>query len=387
MKTPITTDPTLASIIEHEQERQRNGTTLIASENYAYPEVYDIMGSVLSNKYAEGYPGKRYYAGCEWVDAAETLAIDRCKKLFDAQHANVQPHAGSSANMAVYMSVLKPGDTILGMSLPSGGHLTHGAGVSFSGVLYNSVAYSVDATTELLDYAKIEELAHKHKPKLIIAGASSYSRIIDFQRFHTIARSVDAYLLADCAHTIGLIAAGLYQNPSGYADFVTATTHKTLRGPRGGFILCKQEQKERIDRAVFPLIQGGPFMNAIAAKAFTFNRAQEESFKNYQRQAVVNAQAMVRIFKELGYRVVSDGTDTHLFVLDLRNKNNTGLRAERLLEKAGIYVSRSTIPFDEQKPSIGSGLRIGTLALTTLGCDEAKVEEIARHVNAILSSG
>ncbi len=381
MKKLTTQDPDLASIIKHEEERQRTGITLIASENYAYPEVHEIMGSVLSNKYAEGYPGKRYYAGCEWVDAAETLAIKRCKKLFNAEHVNVQPHAGSSANMAVYMAVLKPGDTILGMSLSSGGHLTHGASVSFSGTLYSSISYTVDTLTELIDYEKIEKLAHHHKPKLIIAGASSYSRFIDFEKFKTIARSVDAYLLADCAHTIGLIAAEMHPNPLPFADFVTATTHKTLRGPRGGFIMCKNEYREQIDRAVFPLLQGGPFMNAIAAKAFTFKQAQEVEFATYQQQAVSNAQAMVEAFKELGYRIVSDGTDTHLFVIDLRNKNISGLDAEKALERAGIYVSRSTIPFDTQKPWITSGIRIGTLALTSRGLKEKETIQLVQQVD------
>lgn len=379
-------DPELSAIIEHEEERQREGITLIASENSAYPEIGAIMASVLANKYAEGYPGKRYYAGCHWVDQAEQLAIDRCKKLFKADHANVQPHAGSSANMAVYMAVLQPGDTIMGMSLASGGHITHGHSVSFSGVLYKSVPYIVNPTTEQLDYDQIEDLARKHKPKLIIAGASSYSRFIDFEKFSTIARSVNAYLMADCAHTIGLIAANLHPQPFPSTDFVTATTHKTLRGPRGGFIACKKEFQESIDRAVFPLLQGGPFMQAIAAKAYAFKRAQETDFVSYQKQALLNAHAMVTAFKELGYRIVSGGTDVHMFVIDLRNKQLTGREAERLLEKERIYVSRSLIPFDTEKPAITSGIRIGTLALTSQGFKETDMMGIVHKINMVLTA-
>lgn len=384
MDSLFSNDPALETIIRREEERQRDGITLVASENYAYPEVHAIMGSDLANKYAEGYPGKRYYSGCTWVDQAENLAIERCKELFGTEHVNVQPHAGSSANMAALMALLKPGDTLMGMSLSSGGHLTHGHKVSFSGVFYNSVTYHVDPQSEQLNYTKIEELATKHRPRLIIAGASSYSQHIDFEKFHGIAQSVNAYLLADCAHTIGLIAAGLHQSPIPFADIVTATTHKTLRGPRGGFIMCKKEYQEIIDRAVFPLLQGGPFMNAIAAKAFAFKQAQEKAFKDYQKQAVLNASAMVDQFKELGYRIVSGGTETHLFVLDLSSKHITGLAAEKALEKAGIFVSRSTIPYDTQPPWIGSGIRIGTLALTTRGMKITEVQEIAVYVDSVL---
>ena len=380
----LLTDPEIDSIIKHEEERQRDGLTLIASENYAYREVLEVIGSVFTNKYAEGYPGKRYYAGCEWADQAEILAIERCKKLFKAEHVNVQPHSGSSANMAAYMALLQPGDSIMGMSLSSGGHLTHGHNVSFSGVLYKSVSYTVDATSELLDYDHIETLARQYKPKLIIAGASSYSRILDFEKFHALAKSVGAYLVADCAHTAGLIAAGLYPNPFPYADVVTATTHKTLRGPRGGFIMCKQEFADRIDRAVFPLLQGGPFMNVIAAKAVTFKLAQEADFIAYQKQALKNAQAMIEVFQERGYRIVSDGTDTHLFVLDLTNKKITGKDAEKALEKENIYVSRSLIPFDPQSPLITSGIRIGTLALTAKGLKEKGLKEVVHLIDQIL---
>ena len=385
MNALLAHDPELADIIQREEERQQDGITLIASENYAYPEIYKIVGSVLANKYAEGYPYKRYYAGCQFVDQAEQLAIDRCVRLFNAEHANVQPHAGSSANMAVFMALLQPGDTILGMSLSSGGHLTHGHKVNFSGTFYKSVAYTVDHNTGLIDYDTVQELASRFMPKLIIAGGSSYSRIIDFERFNKIARSVNAYLVADCAHTIGLIAAGIHPSPIGHADVVTATTHKTLRGPRGGFILCKKEHQERIDRAVFPFMQGGPFMHAIAAKAFAFHQAQTAAFKAYTHQAIINAQAMVDVFKELDYRIVSNGTDTHLFVIDLSNRSITGLEAEKKLEKAGIYVSRSTIPFDTQKPSITSGIRIGTLAITSRSYTKKDAQEVAHLINTLLT--
>lgn len=384
MTTLKTIDPAIYALIGTEEKRQQDGITLIASENRAHPAVLEALGSSLTNKYAEGYPGKRYYAGCEWVDEIETLAIERCKELFQAEHANVQPHAGSSANMAIYLAVLKPGDTLMGMSLSSGGHLTHGASISFSGIFYNTVAYDVDPHTGLLDYNQVESLARHHKPKLIIAGGSAYSRIIDAEKFQQIARSVGAHLLIDCAHTAGLIATGLYPNPMPYADFITATTHKTLRGPRGGFILCKDEFKERIDRAVFPGLQGGPFMNTIAAKAVSFTLAAQAEFKEYQQQALRNAQAFVTVFKQLGYHIVSDGTDTHLFVIDLSNKNITGREAERALEKNGIYVSRSLVPFDTQKPWVTSGIRIGTLAITVRGYKEQQAESAAVLIDQIL---
>ena len=377
-------DPRIAAIIQKEENRQRDGITLIASENEVHPAVREALGSALINKYAEGYPGKRYYAGCEWADAAELLAIERCKTLFHAEHANVQPHAGSSANMAAYLAFLKPGDTIMGMNLASGGHLTHGAPVSFSGILFKSISYTVDPTTERIDYNQIEQLAHEHKPKLIIAGGTSYSRMIDARRFHEIAQSVNAYLLIDCAHTAGLIVAGLYPNPVDYADIITATTHKTLRGPRGGFILCKNRYKEQVDRAIFPGLQGGPFMDVIAAKAITFKLAAEPDFKEYQERAVRNAQAQVAVFKQLGYRIVSDGTDMHLFVINLCNKNITGKQAEKALEKNGIYVSRSLIPADPQKPWITSGIRIGTLAITARGYKEQQAESTAVLIDELL---
>ncbi len=384
MSTLNTYDPFIALIIAQEDSRQKEGITLIASENRAHPAVLEALSSSLINKYAEGYPGKRYYAGCEYADAAELLALERCKALFKGEHANVQPHAGSSANAAVYAALLNPGDTIMGMSMASGGHLTHGSAVSFSGKFFNAISYDVDPETEVLNYNTIAELAEKHRPKLIIAGASSYSRIIDAQKFAEIAQSVDAYLLVDCAHTAGLIAAGLYPNPVLYADVLTATTHKTLRGPRGGFILCKNEFKERIDRAVFPGLQGGPFMHSIAAKAVTFKLASEEEFVAYQKQALSNAQTMVTTFKDLGYRIVSDGTDTHLFIIDLSNKKFNGRQAELLLEQEHIYVSRSLIPFDKEKPWITSGIRIGTLATTAQEYKEQQAESTAVLIDTIL---
>lgn len=378
-------DPEVVGLLELEEARQEQGINLIASENLAYESVREVVGSVLADKYAEGYPGKRYYAGCEYIDTLEQLAIDRCKKLLNADHANVQPHSGSAANMAVYMGVLKPGDTLMGMSLVSGGHLTHGHGVSFSGLLFESIAYDVDPKTELIDYDDLEKKAYESKPKLIIVGGSSYSGIIDFERVGAIARSINALVLADCAHLVGLIAAGLYPNPFPQVDFVTATTHKTLRGPRGGFILCKQEWKEAIDRAVFPLIQGGPFMNAIAGKAVCFKKALEPDFAAYQKRAVELAQHMVAAFKELGYRIVSDGTNTHLFVVDLRNKGITGKAAEQLLEGHKIYVSRSAVPFDPQKPAIASGIRLGTLSLAARGLSDADAAKIVGKINAALA--
>lgn len=377
-------DPKIAYAIKKEKERQHNTLTLIASENYAYPAVEEAMASVLGNKYAEGYPGKRYYAGCRWVDEVELLAIGRSKGLFSGEHANVQPNAGSAANMAVYIALLNPGDTIMGLSLSSGGHLTHGQSVSFSGILYKSITYDVDPETELLDYSAIEALAKKHKPKLIIAGASAYSRMIDFKKFQEIASSINAFLLADCAHIAGFIATGLHPKVFPYADAMTATTHKTLRGPRGGFILCKKEHQEKIDKAVFPQLQGGPFMNAIAGKAIAFHAASKPAFKAYQEQVLRNARTMATTFQELGYRVVSGGTDTHLFILDLRPQGITGRTAEKTLEKAGISVSRSTIPFDPEKPWVTSGIRIGTLAMSTRGCIEKEAEAIAHLVDEAL---
>lgn len=353
-------DPIIFDLIKKEESRQQNTIDLIASENITSTAIMQATGSVLTNKYAEGYPGKRYYAGCEVVDAVEQIAIDRCKQLFKAEHANVQPHAGCQANMAIYYAALNIGDTVMGMSLAEGGHLTHGHKVNFSGKFYKSVQYTVNKETELIDYDEIERLAHEHKPKLIIAGASAYSRTIDFKRFSAIARSVGAYFLADIAHIAGLVATDLHPTPVPYADFVTSTTHKTLQGPRGAIILSKQEHAVKIDSSIIPGTQGGPFMNVIAAKAVAFAQAQRPEFKIYQENIIANAQAMVAAFQELGYRIVTGGTDNHLFVVDLRNKNINGKQAQDVLEKVGIIVSRSCIPFDPEKPWITSGIRIGT---------------------------
>lgn len=381
-----TKDLEIFSLINQETERQEQQISLIASENYVSQAVLQATSSVLTNKYAEGYPGKRYYAGCGIVDEVEQLAINRCKKLFNVDHANVQPHAGSQANMAVYFAALKPGDTIMGMSLGEGGHLTHGHAVNFSGVCYKPVFYGVDKETEQLDYDEIERLAHEHKPKLIIAGASAYSRTIDFERFAQIAKSVNAFLLADIAHIAGLVATNLHPSPVNAADFITSTTHKTLRGPRGGLIMSKQEHAERIDRAIIPGSQGGPFMHIIAAKAVAFEEAAQPDFKEYQAQILANAKAMAQAFTQLDYRIVSGGTDNHLFILDLRNKNITGRAAELALEKAGICISRSCIPGDPQKPWITSGIRIGTPAITSRAMKEKQAQEIVGFVDEVLQN-
>lgn len=371
-----TVDPKTAELIEREKQRQEDTINLIASENYASSAVMEATGSVLTNKYAEGYAGKRYYPGCAVIDEAEVLAIDRCKELFHADHANVQPHSGSQANMAVYFSLLQPGDTILGMSLASGGHLTHGHGVNFSGMLFKSVQYTVDQETELLDYNAIEKMAQECQPKLIISGASAYSRTIDFERLAKIAQSVNALLLADIAHIAGLVAAGLHPSPINYADFTTSTTHKTLRGPRGGLIMTSAAHAPKIDRSIIPGMQGGPLMNTIAAKAVAFHEALQPSFVAYQKQIIINAKAMSDELINLGYRIVSGGTDNHLFIVDLRSKNITGLKAETALEKAGITVTRSCIPFDPEKPWITSGIRIGSPAITTRGMGVEAAQQI-----------
>ena len=377
-------DPSMLQLIEREKERQENTINLIASENYVSSAVMQATSSVLTNKYAEGYAGKRYYPGCAIIDEVELLAIDRCKQLFNAEHANVQPHSGSQANMAVYFSMLKAGDTILGMSLNSGGHLTHGHGVNFSGTLFNSIQYDVDPETELLDYDAIEKLAQQHKPKMIICGASAYSRIIDFERLSRIARSVDAYLMADIAHIAGLVATGLHPNPIHCADFVTSTTHKTLRGPRGGLIMSSAQHAAKIDRAIMPGMQGGPLMNTIAAKGVAFHEALQPSFVAYQKQIIANAHAMAQELQTLGYRIVAGGTDNHLFVVDLTSKNITGLQAEIALEKAGITVTRSCIPFDTAKPWITSGIRIGTPAITTRGMQQDMSRAIVHLIDDVI---
>jgi len=379
-------DPVVANIINQELLRQENSINLIASENYTSQAVLEASASTLTNKYAEGYPGRRYYAGCSIVDQAEIVAIERCKQLFGAEHANVQPHAGSQANMAVYFAALKPGDTILGMSLAEGGHLTHGHGVNFSGKLYNAVQYTVDRTTEQLDYDAIEQLAHQHKPKLIIAGASAYSRTIDFPRFATIAKSVGALLMADIAHIAGLIAARVHPTPVGSADYITSTTHKTLRGPRGALIMSSKEHAENLDKSIIPGMQGGPFMHAIAAKAVAFGEALTPAFITYQQQVIANAQAMARAFQDLGYRIVADGTDNHLFVVDLRSKKITGNIAQRALEQAGITVSKSCIPFDPEKPWITSGIRLGTPAITTRSMQESEALQIVGYIDEVIKN-
>ncbi len=378
-------DKEVYSLLEKELYRQETEINLIASENYTSPDILHTVSSVMTNKYAANYP-KRCYAGCVFVDEVEQLAIERCKKLFGAQHANVQPHAGSQANMAVYFSVLKPGDTILGMGLAEGGHLTHGHKINFSGRLYNCVPYKVNPETEQLDYDEIAQLAEIHKPRLIIAGASAYSRIIDFEKFAQIAKNNNAFLVADIAHIAGLVAAQLHPNPSAHADFVTSTTHKTLRGPRGGLIMCKEKYKEQIDQAVMPGIQAGPFMHAVAAKAVAFYEALQPEFKTYQKQIIKNAQKMAETLKNLGYRIVAGGTDNHLFVVDLRAKNITGHDAQTALEKAGITVSKSCIPFDTAKPFITSGIRVGTPAITARGMKEAHIIEIAHLMDEIIKN-
>lgn len=387
-QTAYATDETIHTLVAREQHRQQTQISCIASENYAPADVQALTGSVLTNKYAEGYPGKRYYAGCAIIDEIETLAIERCKQLFGVDHANVQPHSGSQANFAAYHALLRPGDTIMGMSLAAGGHLTHGHGVNASGSVYKSVSYGVDPVTELIDYDAIETLAHEHKPKLIIAGASAYSRTIDFARFAAIARSCNSLLLADIAHIAGLIAARLHPSPVGHATMITSTTHKTLRGPRGGLIMCSAEWAKQLDQAIIPGTQGGPLLHVIAAKATGFFHALQPSFVDYQRNVILNARTMAQEFKQRGYRVVADGTDNHMFTLDLRTKNITGLAAERALEKAGITVSRSCIPNDPQKPWITSGIRIGTPALTTRGMDTTAalalvdlIDEALQHAN------
>ncbi|MDE3208814.1 MAG: serine hydroxymethyltransferase, partial [Pseudomonadota bacterium] len=350
-------DPELWEAICSENKRQQDHIELIASENYVSPAVMEAQGSQLTNKYAEGYPGKRYYGGCEFVDIAEQLAIDRLKELFGAEYVNVQPHSGSQANQGVYLSVLKPGDTILGMSLAHGGHLTHGASVNISGKLFNAITYGLHPTSEEIDYDEVQRLAKEHKPKMIVAGASAYSRVIDWKRFRSIADSVGAYLFVDMAHYAGLIAAGLYPSPVGIADFVTSTTHKTLRGPRGGFILAKQEYDRALNSIIFPGIQGGPLMHVIAAKAVAFKEALQPSFKEYQAQVLKNAKTMAKVLTERGLRIVSGGTDSHVFLVDLRAKKITGKDAEAALGQASITINKNAIPNDPEKPFVTSGLR------------------------------
>ena len=378
-------DPELAKAIASERGRQEDHIELIASENYASPRVLEAQGSVLTNKYAEGYPGKRYYGGCEYVDIAETLAIERAKQLFGAAYANVQPHSGSQANAAVYFALLNPGDTILGMSLDHGGHLTHGAKVNFSGKFFKAIQYGLkpDGT---IDYDQVERLAQEHRPRMVVAGFSAYSRVIDWQRFRAIADSVGAYLFVDMAHVAGLIAAGVYPNPVPFADVVTTTTHKTLRGPRGGLILARPhaDLHKKFNSMVFPGIQGGPLMHVIAAKAVAFLEALQPEFKTYSAQVVTNARAMTQVLKERGYKIVSGGTDNHLFLLDLIDKNITGKDADAALGSAHMTVNKNAVPNDPRPPSISSGLRIGTPAVTTRGFKEAEVQQLAGWIADVL---
>lgn len=378
-------DPAIHEIIGKERRRQMSQIELIASENFVSEAVIEALGSVLTNKYAEGYPGKRYYGGCEVVDEAENLARERACKLFGAEHANVQPHSGSQANMAVYLTVMKPGETYLGMNLQNGGHLTHGSPVNFSGLIYNVVPYGVDDKSETIDYDALEKLALQHKPKMIMAGASAYPRIIDFAKFRAICDKVDAVLCVDMAHIAGLVAAGLHPSPIPYADFVTTTTHKTLRGPRGGMVLCREKWAKALDKSIFPGLQGGPLMHAVAAKAVSFQEALEPSFKVYQQKILDNAQALAKGLQAHGFRLVSGGTDNHLMLVDVRNKNVTGKLAEKALDIAGITVNKNTIPNDPQSPFVTSGVRIGTPAVTTRGMTPEVMKDIAALIDQVLT--
>lgn len=378
------TDPEVFEALEKEIARERNNIVLIASENYTSPAVLEVQGSVFTNKYAEGYPGRRYYGGCEYADIVENLAIERAKQLFGAEHVNVQPHSGSQANMAVFFSVLKPGDTILSMSLSHGGHLSHGASVNFSGIFYKTFSYGVDRETGYIDLEEVRRLAIETKPKMIVVGASAYSRTIDFKAFSDIAKEVGAYLLADIAHIAGIIAAGLHPSPIPYADFVTTTTHKTLRGPRGGMIMCKAEYAKTIDKMVFPGIQGGPLVHVIAAKAVALKEALSSDFKHYQAKVIKNAKKLAEELINRGFKIISGGTDNHMMLIDLNNKNITGKDAEEALEKARITVNKNVIPYDERPPAITSGIRLGTPCVTTRGMGESEMAEIADIISSII---
>ena len=387
-KTINELDPDLAKAVEKEQQRQEEHIELIASENYTTPLVMELQGSVLTNKYAEGYPGRRYYGGCEHVDEAETLAIERAKKLFSADYANVQPHSGSQANMAVYMSLLEPGDTILGMSLSEGGHLTHGAKVNFSGKLYRFISYGLDSDSGEIDYAQVASLAKEHSPKMIVAGFSAYSRIADWNKFREIADSIGAYLMVDMAHIAGLVAADCYPNPVPIADVTTSTTHKTLRGPRGGIILARENEEiqKAINKQVFPGTQGGPLMHVIAAKAHAFLEAMKPEFKDYQKKVVDNARLMATLLQDSGYDIVSDGTDCHLFLVDLTNKGITGADGEAALGQANITLNKNSVPNDTRSPMITSGLRIGTPAITTRGFGENEIVLLVEMIDTVLTN-
>ena len=379
-------DPEIAEAILMETRRQSETLELIASENFVSEAVLEAMGSVFTNKYAEGYPGRRYYGGCQHVDVVESLAIERAKKLFHAEHANVQPHSGSQANMAVYMAVLQPGDKILGMNLAHGGHLTHGHPLNFSGKLYKVAAYGVDRETEHIDYDAVAEVAEREKPKMIVCGASAYSRVIHFDRLSDIARKVGAYLMADIAHIAGMVATGLHPSPVPHADFVTTTTHKTLRGPRGGMVLCKEEHKKALDKMVLPGIQGGPLVHIIAAKAVCFQEAMSVEFKPYQKQIISNAKALAEAIEKQGFRIVSGGTDNHLFLVDIFSKGSTGKQAEEALERAAITVNKNAIPFDTHPPLVTSGIRVGTPAVTTRNMKEEEMRQIGELIGRVLKN-
>jgi glycine hydroxymethyltransferase len=380
-------DPELKRALDSERRRQEEHLELIASENYASPRVLEAQGTVLTNKYAEGYPGKRYYGGCEYVDVAEQLAIDRAKQLFGAAYANVQPHSGSQANAAVYFALMEPGETLLGMSLDQGGHLTHGAKVNFSGKVFKAVQYGLDPATGLIDYDQVERLAREHKPRIIVAGFSAYSRVIDWQCFRAIADSVDAYLVVDMAHVAGLCAVGIYPNPVSIADVTTTTTHKTLRGPRGGMILARQNEDitKKLNSMVFPGMQGGPLMHVIAAKAVALKEALEPQFHEYQKQVLANARAMCRVLSERGFKIVSGGTDNHLFLVDLIERNITGKDADAALQRANITVNKNAVPNDPRPPFVTSGLRMGTPAITTRGFGIREVETLSHWIADVLS--
>ncbi len=379
-------DPEVHQAITREVDRQQHRLILIASENVASQAVMEAQGSLMTNKYAEGYPGRRYYGGCENVDTVERLAIERAKQIFGAAHVNIQPHSGSSANMAAYLSVLKPGDPILGMDLPNGGHLTHGHPVNFSGILFRSSSYGVDRDTQLIDYDEVERVAKECQPKMIVVGASAYARTLDFERFRAIASSVGAYLLADIAHIAGLVAVGLHPSPIPHADFVTTTTHKTLRGPRGGMIMCRQEFAKAVDKIVFPGLQGGPLMHVIAAKAVALKEAQSQNFRTYQQQVLANAKALAGALREQGFTIVSGDTDTHLFLVDLSPKGVTGKDAEYALDASGITVNKNTIPYDTQPPAVASGIRLGTPIVSSRGMGPLEMTVIAELIARVIEN-
>ncbi|HQD36520.1 MAG TPA: serine hydroxymethyltransferase [Thermodesulfovibrio thiophilus] len=386
MKPLREVDPEIYSLIRKEKKRESEKILMIASENYVSRAVMEAQGSLFTNKYAEGYPGKRYYGGCKYADEVERLAQDRAKQLFYVEHVNVQPHSGTQANMAVYFAFLQPGDTIMGMSLPHGGHLSHGSSVNFTGKLYKTVFYGVNRETGYIDMDEVKKLAYEHKPKIIITGASAYPRIIDFKTFAEIAKEIGAYLMSDIAHIAGLVATGVHPSPVPYSDFITTTTHKTLRGPRGGVVMCKEQYAKAIDKSVFPGIQGGPLVHVIAAKAVAFNEALSDNFKEYQQNIVKNAKVLADALKKRGFKLVSDGTDNHLMLVDLTNFNITGKEAEEGLDKAGITVNKNTIPFDTKPPTVTSGIRIGTPSVTTRGMGENEMEEIAEIIERVIKN-